>query len=447
MTIQDGLHDTDTVCDLKRRIAKLEKINSALMSRVERSVDSQFNAFSLFETAIALDHQVRRRTQELSQAMRSLEKAKRQAEAASSLKTTFVTSVGHDLLQPLNAARLALSALGEIPGAPEAGVLVDQVDRCLVTLEDLIRTLLDLSKLDAGVMQPDIRTFELNEVLEPLARDAAYFAQKRGLKLKIFPSKLFVRSDPSMLRRILQNLLANALRYTAHGGVLVGARRSGDRVLVQVCDTGPGIPEAKREAIFQEFKRAHSDIPGETGFGLGLAIVRRFAQALDHPVRLASNVGRGSTFSVRLPRAAPVAKDLPAPPPPLRRLFHSPVAGAKVLLIENEPSVSEAMLQLLERWGCDVAVSASGDEALERLRALPTAPHIVIADLHLNNGERGTQAICRIRAALGAEIPALIVTADHSAASEDEVRAAGLEMLRKPVRPAELRSLLSFLLT
>jgi signal transduction histidine kinase len=436
----------ESVEDLKKRIAKLEKINGALMSRVERSVDSQFNAFSLFETAIALDHQVRRRTQELSQAMRSLEKAKRQAEAASSLKTTFVTSVGHDLLQPLNAARLALSALGELPSAPEASVLVEQVDRSLVALEDLIRTLLDLSKLDAGVMKPELRDFPLSDVLEPLARDFAYFAQKRGLKLKIFPSRLHVRSDPSMLRRILQNLLANALRYTAHGGVLVGARRRGDRVMVQVSDTGPGIPEAKREAIFQEFKRAHSDIPGETGFGLGLAIVRRFAQALDHPVRLASNVGRGSTFSVRLPRAEPTPKNLPAPPP-LMRLFHSPVAGAKILLIENEPAASEAMVTLLERWGCDVAVSASGDEALERLRNLPTAPHIVIADLHLNNEERGADAVRRVREALGTEIPALIVTADHSAKSEEEVRAAGLEMLRKPVRPAEMRSLLSFLLT
>ncbi len=440
------LAEVDEIADLKRQIAKLQKINGALMSRVERSVDSQFNAFSLFETAIALDHQVRRRTQELQQAMRSLEKAKRQAEAASSLKTTFVTSVGHDLLQPLNAARLALSALGENPGAPEAGVLVEQVDRCLVTLEDLIRTLLDLSKLDAGVMKPDLRIFELNEVLEPLEKDFSYFARKRGLKLKIFPSKLYVNSDPSMLRRILQNLLANALRYTAHGGVLIGARKRGDRVLVQVCDTGPGIPEAKREAIFQEFKRAHSDIPGETGFGLGLAIVRRFAQALDHPVRLASNLGRGSTFSVRLPLAEPATKNLPAPLP-LLRLFHSPVAGAKVLLIENEPSVSEAMVLLLERWGCDVAASSSGSEALERLAALPTAPHIVIADLHLNNDERGTQAVRQVRGALGFDVPALIVTADHSVKSEEEVRAAGLEMLRKPVRPAELRSLLSFLLT
>jgi signal transduction histidine kinase len=441
MTLQ--LSETDD--DLRRQIAKLEKINRALMSRVERSVDSQFNAFSLFETAIALDHQVRRRTQELQQAMRSIEKAKRQAEAASSLKTTFVTSVGHDLLQPLNAARLALSALSELQTGPDGGVLIEQVDRCLVTLEDLIRTLLDLSKLDAGVMQPEIRSFELNDVMEPLAREFDHFAQKRGLKLRIFATRRTVRSDPSMLRRILQNLLANALRYTSHGGVLVGVRRRGENALVQVCDTGPGIPEDGREAIFQEFQRAHSDIPGQTGFGLGLAIVRRFAQVLGHPVSLSSRVGRGSTFSVLIP----LSDALPPPPvaaPPMR-VYTNRIAGAKILLIENEPAVSEAMILLLERWGCDVAVAISGAEAVEKLRALSNPPQIIIADLHLNNGELGPQAIEAVRRACGKEAPALLVTADHSPRAEELARRNKLEMLRKPVRPAELRSLLSFLLT
>jgi signal transduction histidine kinase len=438
------LYANENTDDLKRQIEKLEKINRALMSRVERSVDSQFNAFSLFETAIALDHQVRRRTQELQQAMRSIEKAKRQAEAASSLKTTFVTSVGHDLLQPLNAARLALSALSELQTGTEGGVLTEQVDRCLMTLEDLIRTLLDLSKLDAGVMQPEFRSFELNDVMEPLAREFDHFAQKRGLKLRIFATRRTVRSDPSMLRRILQNLLANALRYTAHGGVLVGVRRRGDNVLVQVCDTGPGIPDDRREAIFQEFQRAHSDIPGQTGFGLGLAIVRRFAHVLGHPVSLASRVGRGSTFSVLIP----LSSEAPPPPVPVPQFRAIPnrIAGAKILLIENEPAVSEAMILLLERWGCDVAVATSGAEAVEKLRALANPPQIIIADLHLNNGELGPQAIQAVRRACGKDAPALLVTADHSSRAEDEARRNKLEMLHKPVRPAELRSLLSFLL-
>jgi signal transduction histidine kinase len=439
------LETASQVDDLKRRIVKLEKINRALMSRVERSVDSQFNAFSLFETAIALDHQVRRRTQELQQAMRSIEKAKRQAEAASSLKTTFVTSVGHDLMQPLNAARLALSALGELSAPTGGGVLVEQVDRCLATLEELIRTLLDLSKLDAGAMQPDIHTFELNDVMEPLARDFAYFAQKRGLKLRIFASRRMVSSDPLMLRRILQNLIANALRYTSHGGVLVGARVRGNHVLVQVCDTGPGIPEDRREAVFQEFQREHSDTPGQTGFGLGLAIVRRFAQALNHQVSLASNIGRGSTFSVLLPLSAEAPPPLVMAPP--LRAYATRISGAKILLIENEPAVMEAMIQLLERWGCDVAAATSGAGAVEKVKALANPPQIIIADLHLNNGELGPQAVEAVRRAFGQNVPALLVTADISTKAEETARRHGLEMLRKPVRPAELRSLLSFLLT
>jgi CheY-like chemotaxis protein/anti-sigma regulatory factor (Ser/Thr protein kinase) len=314
-----------------------------------------------------------------------------------------------------------------------------------VTLEDLIRTLLDLSKLDAGVMQPEFRSFELNDVMEPLTREFDHFAQKRGLKLRIFATRRTVRSDPSMLRRILQNLLANALRYTAHGGVLVGVRRRGDNVLVQVCDTGPGIPEDRREAIFQEFQRAHSDIPGQTGFGLGLAIVRRFAHVLGHPVSLESRVGRGSTFSVLIP----LSSEAPPPPVPVPqfRAFPNRIAGAKILLIENEPAVSEAMIMLLERWGCDVAVATSGAEAVEKLRALANPPQIIIADLHLNNGELGPQAIQAVRRACGKNAPALLVTADHSSRAEEEARRNKLEMLRKPVRPAELRSLLSFLLT
>jgi len=435
----------ENVDDLQRQIVKLQKINKALMSRVERSVDRQFNAFSLFETAIALDHQVRRRTQELQLAMRSIEKAKRQAEAASSLKTTFVTSVSHDLLQPLNAARLALSALDELQMAPESGVLLEQVDRCLVTLEDLIRTLLDISKLDAGVMKPELRCFELNDVMEPLAHDFGHFAQKRGLKLRIFPSRRNVQSDPLMLRRILQNLLANALRYTSRGGVLVGARQRGDHILVQVCDTGPGIPEDRREAIFQEFQQEENDPTGKTGFGLGLAIVRRFAQALNHPIQLDSNIGRGSTFSVLLPlSAAPTPLVLS---PPLVCAYPSRTSGAKILLIENEPAVSESMILLLERWGCDVAAASSGAEAVERVRALCNVPQIIIADLHLNNQERGPQAIDAVRRDVGQKVPALLITADHSPQAEEEAARNGLEILKKPVRPAELRSLLSFLLS
>ena len=432
-------------------VVKLEKINRALMSRVERSVDSQFNAFSLFETAIALDHQVRRRTRELQQAMRSIERSNEAFKGeAAGRGGEFAENHFRHLGRPRPHAAAQCGAAGAFePGrdfGAHRGRRAGRTGRpLLATLEELIRTLLDLSKLDAGAMQPDIHTFELNDVMEPLARDFAYFAQKRGLKLRIFASRRMVSSDPLMLRRILQNLIANALRYTSHGGVLVGARRRGDHVLVQVCDTGPGIPEDRREAVFQEFQREHSDTPGQTGFGLGLAIVRRFAQALNHQVSLASNIGRGSTFSVLLPLSA----EAPPPPvvvPPLRP-YATRISGAKILLIENEPAVMDAMIQLLERWGCDVAAATSGAGAVEKVKALANPPQIIIADLHLNNGELGPQAVEEVRRAFGQKVPALLVTADISAKAEEMARRHGLEMLRKPVRPAELRSLLSFLLT
>ncbi|MGO4871798.1 MAG: ATP-binding protein [Roseiarcus sp.] len=437
----------------EREIAKLKKINAALMSRVERSFDKEFNAYSLFETAIALDNQVRRRTHEVQQALRSIERAndellraKQQAEAASSLKSAVLTSISHDLLQPLNAARLALSALAEIDLEREPKGLVAQADRGLATLEELIRTLLDLSRLDAGVATPDLRDFALDGVLQSLAGEQARVAAKRGLKLRVARSRVVVRSDPLLLRRIVQNLLANALRYTRRGGVLLGGRARGGRWIVEVWDTGPGIAEERREAIFQEFQRGEAGSAGGEGFGLGLAIVRRLAHALDHPVGLSSRVGKGSIFSVSLPLGdAAAALATPAAERAAPE-FGAGVGGAKVLLIDNDPAALAAMEALLTRWGCDIAAAQSGAEALERVRALGGAPDAIVADLHLDHGERGAEAVAAIRRHVQRLVPAIIVTADHSAAAAEEAASGGLEVLRKPVRPAELRSLLSFLL-
>jgi signal transduction histidine kinase len=301
--------DQDSVEALQRETTKLRKINAALMSRVERSMDQQSNAFSLFETAIALDHQVRSRTQQLQEALRSIERtngylyrAKQQAEAASSLKSSVLISVTHDLLQPLNAARLTLSAFAEMAVSEQGTALIEQVDRSLLTLEDLLRTLLDISKLDVGVLKPEPRPLLISSLFDPLKQEFAPFAAKRGLSLTIQPSSHAVISDPMMLRRILQNLLANALRYTQKGRVLMGCRQKGDKLQIQVHDTGPGIPEGQRQAIFLEFQRGEAGDGDEAGFGLGLSIVRRFATALGHEIHLASRVGHGSSFSVTLPR-------------------------------------------------------------------------------------------------------------------------------------------------
>ena len=446
--MSEALGDAD---ELRRELAKLQKINTKLISRVERSYDRGPNAYALFETAIALDNQVRRRTQEVQQALRSVERAnlellraKEQAEAANLLKSSVLTSISHDLLQPLNAARLALSALTSFDMGNEPVGLIDQADRSLATLEDLLRTLLDLSKLDAGVQTPDVRAFPIDDLIASVVKEQTPTAAKRGLKLAWFPSRRLVMSDPLLLRRVVQNLVANGLRYTRKGGVLVGGRARDGRWIVEVWDTGPGISEERRDAIFHEFQRGEAGEQVGQGFGLGLSIVRRLALALEHPIGLKSKVGKGSMFSVSLQLAEGAATEPLASPPP-STAARGPLADARVLVIENDAAVLSAMAALLSRWGCDVAIALSGDEAAEIARA--RAPQAIIADLHLDHFERGSHAVAKVRAAVGAATPAMLVTADHSDAAAREAEEAEMTLLRKPVRPAELRSLLSFLLS
>ncbi|CAL75349.1 Two-component hybrid sensor and regulator [Bradyrhizobium sp. ORS 278] len=442
--------------ELQREAAKLRKINAALMSRVERSMDQQFNAFSLFETAIALDQQVRERTRQLRDALHSIETAnknlyhaKQQAEAASSLKSSVLISVTHDLLQPLNAARLTLSTLADEVQSERGASMLGQVDRSLSMLEDLLRSLLDIAKLDAGALRPEMRPILLSTLFEPLEREFAPIAAKRGLALRISPTSLAVESDAMMLRRILQNLLANALRYTRRGGVVMGCRRGPGpgRVRIEVRDTGPGIPKPQQEAIFLEFQRGQPSTEDQAGFGLGLSIVRRFAKALDHQVRLASRIDHGSTFTLELDRVDAAA--VPPEPQPVDQVDHeySGLEGSRILLIENDAAGAEAMVSLLEKWGCDVVATVSLHDALQRLSTLGAVPETIIADLHLDGDESGLAAIRDIRQFIGSDVPAMIVTADYSEAAAKEASLFGLEILTKPVRPAELRALLSFLLT
>jgi signal transduction histidine kinase len=439
--------------EAQREAAKLRKINAALMSRVERSMDQQFNAFALFETAIALDHQVRERTQQLRDALHSIEKtndslyrAKQKAEAASSLKSSVLISVTHDLLQPLNAARLTLSALAELMEAKEGRLLVEQVDRSLITLEDLLRSLLEIAKLDAGALRPEVRPIAVAVPFEQLRSEFEPIAEKQGLSLRICPSSLAVASDAMMLRRMLQNLLANALRYTRAGGVVMGCRRRGGHVCIQVSDTGPGIPKAQQEAIFREFQRGEVSANDQAGFGLGLSIVRRFATALGHEVKISSEVGRGSTFLLELPLADPADVVDESHEVQLVDRRYGGLEGAKILLIENDPSGAEAMAALLEGWGCDVATTRSAADALQRLSELG-APDAIVADLHLDHGESGLMAIGEIRQSMNKDVPAMIITADYSEKAAKEASLHGLEVLQKPIKPAEMRALLSFLLT
>ncbi|PBC12013.1 hybrid sensor histidine kinase/response regulator [Mesorhizobium sp. WSM3859] len=436
-------------------IERLKKINAALVSRVERSMDQQGNAFSLFQTAISLENRVRNRTEELHATLRRLEQsnidlsaAKENAELANLSKTRFLAAASHDVLQPLNAAHLSVSALAEVQTSEEGKKLVRQVERSLETMEDLLRTLLDISKLDAGVVQPEIGDVSLETLFSSLRSDFQPEAEKKGLSLKFRPVNVVVRSDRTLLRRILQNILSNALRYTRSGGVLVGTRHRGDTIRIDVADTGCGIAEDQREAVFEEFHRGTSTLAdgGLTGgLGLGLAIVRRMAAALGHPVTFSSRVGRGTIFHIDVPIGMAPAEPATAVADMDRPRGYG-LFGTKVLLVENDADVLSAMTSLLERWQCLVRAATSTDDALDLLGDTDWVPDIIIADQHLDGGDLGTATIAEVRDYLGRPVPALIVTADGSELVAKAARAAGIELMRKPLKPAQLRALLAHLL-
>jgi two-component system, sensor histidine kinase len=440
----EGIHDT----------ARLTRINEALIARVERSMDQQGNAFTLFQTAINLESRVRARTDELKQTLRRLEQSNRElsiakeiAETANVSKTRFIAAASHDVLQPLNAARLSISALSEMQTSHDGEDLVRQVERSLDTMEELLRTLLDISRLDAGVMRPELTSFTLADIFESLKSDFLPTAEKARVRLRIRRCDFHVTSDRMMLRRILQNILSNSLRYTRAGGVLIGARKRGDSVRIDIMDTGIGIAEDQFAMVFEEFHRGpDAAIAHAGGLGLGLSIVQRMTQALDHELELRSIVGRGTVFRLTLPMA--VGQDTKIVPA-LEMRTENPVYGlfsAKVLLIENDLAVQNAMATLLGRWNCNVRTAASMGDALMHLSGTGWIPDVIIADQHLNRGTLGSETVIEARKLLKQPVPAIVVTADPSKEILEFTRKNKIELMHKPVRPAELRALMAHIL-
>jgi two-component system, sensor histidine kinase len=436
--------------------ARLRKINEALISRVERSMDQQGNAFTLFQTAINLEGRIKARTEELRSTLRRLEQsnqalvaAKENAERANLSKTRFLAAASHDVLQPLNAAHLSVSALADLQSSEEGRKLVRQVERSLETMDDLLRTLLDISKLDAGVVRPDVTVVPLEPLFAALRSNFQPLAANKGLKLRLRPTTLAVRSDRTLLSRILQNIVSNGLRYTVAGGVLVGARRRGGSVLIDVADTGCGIPEDQHQAIYEEFHRgpiaAHGELSG-SGLGLGLSIVKRMVDALGHQISFRSIVGRGTVFRLELPAGQPVRTEPGTAPAEPERPRGYGLFGTKVLLVDNDTQVLDATRVLLERWQCEVRGAVSTAAALDQLGDTGWLPDIIIADQHLDQGELGTDTISQARAYLQGNVPALIITADASDEMQRIARSTGAELMHKPVKPAQLRALLAHLL-
>jgi CheY-like chemotaxis protein len=315
---------------------------------------------------------------------------------------------------------------------------VRNIDASMEAVEEILNVLIEISRLDAGRLEPDITAFPLEEVFERLAVEFSPLAREKGLELRIVPTSLAVRSDRRLLRRVLQNLLSNAIKYTSAGKVLLGVRRRGDTITVQVCDSGPGIPSSKRTLIFKEFERLEETASSVRGLGLGLSIVERIGKVLGHRIGLYSMPGCGSTFSVDLPRAERQISTQPGlqAASPAGRL-----AGLTIMCVENEPSALLGMQALLDGWGCTVIAAEGTDEALSLLREREAVPDIILADYHLDDGT-GIETVAAVRAATRAETPAIIITADHSAAVQREVRARGYALLRKPLKAAALRALM-----
>ncbi len=438
--------------DLGRAVDKLRKINEALMKRVERSMDQQANAFSLFQTAINQEAQIRIRTEELNNALTKLaqanvelSEARDAAERSNAYKTRFFTAVGHDLLQPLHAARLTLSELVDVQTEPDQRQLTHIISSALVTIEELLTSILDISKLEAGVFVPNVQTVALGAIFEQLACNIEPVTRRKRLDFRWRPTSLGVRSDPLMLRRIVQNLLANAAHYTEAGGVLLTARRRGPSVAIEVWDTGPGIAPQERDQIFEEFQRgAASERSGGAGFGLGLAIVRRMADSLDHELGLDSRVGHGSRFRITAPYAPAASKSEPAAT--MMCSNEGYLVARPLIVIDNDLSVLGAMQTLLSRWGADVRLARDLDDVNEILSDPAFTPAIILADYHLDGSVVGIDAVARIRQGLGRNVPAILITADRDHATAKAACKSNCELLYKPVRPAELRALMQHLL-
>ena len=387
--------------------------------------------------ARALERRVAERTAELSQVNAELREAKGSAEDANLSKTRFLAAASHDLLQPLNAARLFVTALAERRLASESRALVDRIESALLSVEDLLEALLEISILDAGAIQPQRRDFAIAPLLANLHAEFAPLALARGIELGVVASSAVINSDNRLLRRILQNFISNALRYSTGTRVVVGCRRTGTGLRIEVVDGGPGIAADKHRIIFDEFARLDGDA---RGIGLGLAIVERAGRVLSHPISLRSVPGRGSAFGVTVPYGCHVA-DGPGgeAPPALRR---SPLDGIRLLVIDNEPAILAGMAALLGGWSCIVAVAADAAGAIERIDD-GFQPQAIIADHHLDGGQTGGAAIAAVEKRLGRKVPAMIVTADRSPETHAAIQAGGLAVLTKPVKPAQLRALIT----
>src|SRR2546430_1116097 len=398
-----------------------------------QALGDEFNkmAARLQESYATLEHKADERT--------------RQLELANLAKSRFLATASHDLRQPLHALGLFVAQLHGRVRANERRRIVTCIDAALSAMNELFNALLDISKLDAGVLTPSITEFPFAKLLERVDTTFTGAAQEKGLSLRVITSSAWVRSDFILLERIVFNLVSNAIRYTSSGRVVVGCRKRGLNLRVEVWDTGPGVPQDQQQNIFGEFYRLDT-LGGDarSGLGLGLAIVDRLCRLLDHVVSLTSTVGKGSCFFVAVPRVA--ARLEIAESPSVARPLIDASDRKLVLVSDDDPLVLEGMGGLFRSWGCHLLVAGTDSEALAGVIDRDRPPDLIVSDYHLSCGKTGIEVIEGLRRTLSAEIPAFLVSGDTSPELLRQARASGYHLLHKPVDPMTLRAMVSYVL-
>ena len=403
-------------------------------------VTPSFETAEQLERANAtLEKRVRDRTEELTRLNTELALAKSTAEDANISKTRFLAAASHDILQPLNAARLYVTSLVERQNGGEDSRLVENIDDSLEAIEEILGALLDISRLDAGAMTPSISSFKIGDLMRSLEIEFAPSARAKGLELTFVSCSLPVESDRSLLRRLLQNFISNAIKYTPHGRVLVGCRRNGQSLKICIYDTGVGIPIVKRTEIFKEFHRLEQGARIARGLGLGLSIVERLARVLNHGIAIDANPGGGSVFSVTVPTAKAI--NFTAAVTSATPLLRTPMSGALIVCIENDAAILDGMRTLLTAWDAKVIAVSDPDAAIETIEAAGGRVTGLLVDYHLDRGN-GVAAIRDIRRRFGENIPAILITADRSPHVRAAAREETIAVLNKPVKPASLRALI-----
>lgn len=368
---------------------------------------------------------------------------KEAAEAANLAKSRFLAVASHDLRQPMHALNLYVGSLAGLDLSERARKLLGNVRQCGEAMDKMFRALLDVSRLDAGIVQPETRAFSMQSMLDRVRMEFEPQARDKGLTLRVVSCSATVHSDPAMVERMLRNLVLNAVLHTVSGKVLVGCRRRKGRLHIKVHDTGPGIPRELHGKVFEEFFQIGNPERDRTkGLGLGLAIVSRLARLLSINVTLESEPGKGAMFAFELPRVRQDDVPIHMRTDPNMRARNN-LEGMMVVVIDDEAPILDAMRELLEMWGCRVVTATSGDEALKKLGSSTRAPDMLVCDYRLRGNEDGIGVVGALRAEFNDDIPAVLITGDTGPERIREIQASGLKVLHKPLQENELRSVLS----